>query len=353
MRKPLLLLSLLTLLAGCAHRPVADVFPSSTVDPVAVRLLPPEGGFLRFLTSEPGHVAIFEIAPDRGVSMLYPQFREESDRVSRAGVNVEFLPWRPQGRWFYASTAFYPSFAARTRPTYLYIIASRSPLRIEDIRLQPSRLRSSLGWHSFLASDLSGTLDDLESLVVGDIANEDWSSDLYVIWPEVPLDQPWQTRYVFINCPDGRTAVLPLGWNINACPGTSNLAQATKPATPPANPDSPPGLPETDSTGIPVKPRSEPTDTKPHRPDVPRAIGAIPKDAMGAPRIHEAPRSLPVPDRGASAPPPIRVDVPRPAPEPRSAPASMPAAPRVEPQPRPADPVEPRAPTDPKQPNTF
>lgn len=356
MRKRLLLLAFASAIAGCAYRPAADGFQPAGADPLAVRLLPPQDGFLRFLTSEPAHVAVFEIAPDRGVSLLYPQLREESARVTRTGVNVEFLPWRAQGRWFYASAPFYPSFAALSRPTYLYIIASKTPLRIEDIRLQPARLRSALGWRSFLASDLSGTLDDLERLAVADVGSDDWNSDLYIIWPEVPLNQPWQTRYVFFNCPDGRTVVLPLGWNVDACPGARNLAQATKPASPPTDPAGPPQtLPETDSTGIPLKRPPEPGDTKPHQPNPPAAVGAMPRDraTIAHPRVGDT-QSRAAPPR-ADAPPPRKIDrepapraEPRPAPAPRAEP--QPAPPRAEPSPAPAQPSEPATPKKPEQP---
>jgi len=350
-RKSVLLVSLAVVLSGCAYTPAParDGFHPVTADPLSVRLLPPEGGFLRFLTTEPAHVAIFEIAPDRGVSLLYPQFREEAERVSRTGVNFEFLPWRAQGRWFYASAPFSPSFAALSRPTYLYIIASKTPLRVEDVRLRPATLRSTLGWRSFLASDLSGTLDDLESLVVADVDSDDWSSDLYIIWPEVPLDQPWQTRYVFFNCPDGRTVVLPLGWNINACPGTANLADATRPA-PPASPVEPPGtIPETDSTGIPLKRRPEPGDTKPHQPLPPAAIGAMPADRgiIDRPRVYEsagARRTAPradAPTRKIEREPAPRAE-PRPAPPPRAEP--QPAPSRSEPRPATPTPKEPAEP---------
>lgn len=358
MRKTLLLGLLAAATAACAYRPPpTSVQPAAYDDALAVRLLPPQDGFLRFLTSEPAHVAVFEIAPDRGVSLLYPQFREESARVSRVGANVEFLPWRVQGRWFYASTPFYPSFAALSRPTYLYIIASKSPLRVEDIRLQPAKLRSAMGWRSFLASDLSGTLDDLERLVVPEIAGDDWSSDLYIIWPEVPLHQPWQTRYVFFNCPDGRTVVLPLGWNIDACPGARNLAQATKPAEPPG-PGSPPGtIPETDSTGIPLKPPADPTDMNPRQPVAPPAIGVMPLDGATITRLRldGAAPSRRAPTRAADAQPQPRAEAPRPAPA-RPAPAPRPEpTPRAEPQrseprspaPAPREPAEPKEPAKP------
>lgn len=347
MRKTLLLVLLATATAACAYRPPPSPFsPDAFDDALAVRLLPPEGGFLRFVTTAPAHVAVFEIAPDRGVSLLYPQFREESARVSRVGANAEFLPWRAQGRWFYASTPFYPSFAALSRPTYLYIIASKSPLRVEDIRLQPARLRAAMGWRSFLASDLSGTLDDLERLVVPEIAGDDWSSDLYIVWPEVPLNQPWQTRYVFINCPDGRTVVVPLGWNIDACPGARNLAQATKPTTP----DSPPGtIPETDSTGIPLTPPSGPADATPRQPVAPPAVGLMPRDEATITRLRfdGAVPARQAPTRAADAPPPPRAEAPRPAPAPRPDPAPKVEAVRSEP--RPPSPA-PREPADPKEP---
>lgn len=356
MRKTLLLGFLAAATGACAYTPPpAHLQDPAYYDALEVRLLPPQDGFLRFVTSERAHVAVFEIAPDRGVSMLYPQLRVESARVSRVGTNVEFLPWRAQGRWFYASTPFYPSFAELGRPTYLYIIASKSPLQVEDIRLRPARLRSAMGWRSFLASDLSGTLDDLERLVVPEIAGDDWSSDLYIIWPEAPLRQPWQTRYVFMNCPDGRTVVVPLGWNINACPGARNLAQATKPAAPQA-PNSPPGaVPETDSTGIPLRRPPDATDTKPRQPVAPPAVASMPSDWKTGSRagFESAAPSRRAPARAADAPPRRRAEAPRPTaapPVPRKEPASTPAPQRNEPKPAPAEPREPVTPKQPAQP---
>lgn len=355
MRRTVLLLSLLALVAACANRPGPDGFQALGSPPIEVRLLPPQGGLLRFLTSEPAYVTVFEVAPDRGISLLYPQYGEQQERVTRTGANVEFLPWRVQGRMFYASTPYYSAFATLNRPTYLYIIASRSPLRTENIRLSPASLRSAMGWRSFLASDLSGTLDDLERLVVGDIADEEWSSDLYVIWPEMPLDQPWATRYAFFNCPDGRTVVLPLGWNVEACPGTRNLAQATRPQPPETDPADPPGtLPETDSTGTPVKRQPQPGNTNPHQPLPPATVGALPSDraTIVRPPVEGAAPSRPASPRADASQRKIETEPapraePRPVSQPRSEP--QPAPSRADPRPAPA---EPRPAAEPKNPAT-
>lgn len=331
-RNIVLALSLTVSLAGCAYRPVVvQNEPDFTPLPLTVRLLPPENRLLRFLTSEPAYVAIFEVAPDRGVSLIYPRSFEEPAPVSPAGLNLEFLPWRVEGRWYYASAPYYSAVSTFTQPTYLYMIASKSPLRVDDIQRSPATLRSAMGWRSFLATNLSATLDDIERMVVGSLPEDEWSSDLYIIWPDVPNDRPWHTQYAFVSCDDGRMVLVPLGWNIPACPGTRNLAQATKPTTPPTTP--PETEPDSSSSGGPQIPgkagggRGRP---------VPRAVDALPagsvRDRLSDYEPGRRGTGADRPDRVARAP---GGDQPRrEAPEPRPAPAPRQETPRPEPTPR-------------------
>ncbi|MBA3579248.1 MAG: hypothetical protein H0W42_04610 [Gemmatimonadaceae bacterium] len=345
MRKILLALSLAGSTAACAHKPV-PVQNASEVwapEPLAVRLLPPENGMLRFLTSEPAYVAVFEVAPDRGISMLYP--RSGDPRVAAAGVNTTFFSSHVEGRWYYADAQYYSTASTFGKPKYLYIIASRSPLRIADIQLSPASLRSAMGWRSFLAMDISGTLDDLERIVVGSLDDEEWSSDLYVVWPDMPRDQPWHAQYAFMSCPDGRMVLVPFGWNIPACPGTRNLAQATKPAAPPGTP--PETILDSGSRGVPETPGRGGGGI--NRRAVPRAVDAQPADS----RIYRA-RADDVRRPGAGA---DRTDRVGPAaaggqprremPESRPAPAPRQETPRSEPTPRAEPPRSEPAPSAP------
>lgn len=336
--------------AACAHRPipVENGFETTAPAPLAVRLLPPQDGTLRFLTSEPAYVAIFEIVPDFGISMLYP--RSGEPRVSAAGLNTTFMPSYVTGRSYYENAPYYFAVSSFRKPKYLYVIASRSPLPVADILVSPQSLRQTLGWRWFVANDLSGTLDAIERLVAGSLPEDEWSSDLYVIWPDVPSDLPWHAQYAFLACDDGRMVLVPLSWNVPACPGTRNLAQATKPSTPPGI------IPEPDTTGAPEVPGRAGGGIKrggPARP-VDRIPGDSPIARLGD--LEQAERRPPVrepyrPPEGRPAPGPApaqnppRTEPPRAEPPRSEPPRSEP--PRAEPRQR--DPAPAPSPSEPAE----
>ena len=349
MHRIALALSLVISGAGCAYRPIPieDDFQPATPGPLSVRMLPPDNGMLRFLTSEPAYVAVFEIVPDHGVSMLYPAFNDT--RVSAVGLNTAFIPSHVIGRSYYASTQYYNAAASLSKPTYLYVIASKSPLPVREIQRSPVSVRATLGWRSFLAHDLSGTLDDIERLVAGSLPEDDWSSDLYVVWPDVRSDLPWQMQYAFVPCADGRIVLVPLGWNIAACPGTTNLAQATKPSSPGTKPPTPPGtIPDsTDSPDVPIRVGGgmkggpvRPVDRLPVDLSVMRPGNGDRGEAR--PPVREPvrpPEGRPTPGPVPASTPP-RAEPPRSEPPRSEPPRAEPSRPTPAPNPSPSEPAE-------------
>lgn len=160
---------------GCAQPPVTEAPVAPEGAELQVRLYPAiAGSEMKYYVSEPAFITLFELAPDGRARLIYPYYREKQTR-SVAGLS----PLRPRGDvppLFYDSTR--PSFYVyASHPTYLYLIASRSPLPLETIerslRIVPA---------SFSAADISENLDRLEKLVVGGLPDDEWSSALLPIF---------------------------------------------------------------------------------------------------------------------------------------------------------------------------
>jgi hypothetical protein len=235
MRALPLLLALLAPLAACslgstpAYRPVPD-------GPLRAQIVPGLGGYVSFHVNRPAYVAVFRIAPGRGVTMLYPGLGEEG-RYLAAGRHTT---WARDSRYGSSHSRFssdlgfsrmdwiggFPygqsyGVAGRTyiqRPEYLYLIASEMPLEVSQFARSYSGLRSALGWQQFAASHPYDVMDNLAELVLPEQTQGEWTTDVYVLWPDPPA-QYTNNNVRVVACRNGSYLLVPRNSYATSCPG--------------------------------------------------------------------------------------------------------------------------------------
>jgi len=210
-RSPLILLALaLAACAGHAPRPSdAAALAERHRAPLAARLLPPDHRTLNFVLSEPAYVTIFEIVPGRGVSVIYPApFDVGATRSLSTGSHAVFAVPMNVGRWFYSDL---PMSVAAARPTFLYMIASREPLRIDPVLDDPALLRRTVGFATFTHSNEQRVMDALDdSFVPAGLDDDSWTSDWIALWPEPALSRPpVDPRAAVTGCAEGVVVLVP------------------------------------------------------------------------------------------------------------------------------------------------
>jgi hypothetical protein len=171
----MILTTALPIALGCARQPMPLTVIAPSDGPMEVRLFQTGTGALNYYVSESAHVALFELLPDRA-RLLFPNYEQERTHIARAGVNVVRLG-RASRRPFSPSAPAY-SITSPARPRYFLIIASKSPLRLDGIRLSMARQAQR-----FPAARPAGMVSYLESSAAGGMTDKEWSSHLYLIYP--------------------------------------------------------------------------------------------------------------------------------------------------------------------------
>ena len=227
------------------------------------------------------YVAMFEIVPGRGVTMLYPR---SSASVVASDAHYVDLAVQP-GRGLYYSDPF--GFAS-SQPVYYYAVASAEPLHLSRLLASLSAMRRALGriYASYRPYDV---IDRLTLWVVPEQADEDWATDLFVAWP-VPSGVPAVLAQAnalpnpmrLIACANGRIIAVPRDYPYYGCPGDAAAVVATgaKPPIKQVPPDSlsRPRLPK-------IRDGERPAGVRDHGVDLRRAeAGARPTHARGMAR---------------------------------------------------------------------
>ena len=260
---------LASLLAACAGR-VPLVATSNGVapaepGPLVARLLPPTGRTLWLQLSEPAYVTVFEIVPGRGTSIVYPAaYDAAATKPLSAGSHfVNAVPVNV-GRWFYENVP-----AAQPGPTYLYLVASRKPLRTAEVLREPARLRRVVGFASFSRADGMRMMDVLdERFVPAHLSDDDWTSDWLAIWPD-PLRESRRMESAalhVVQCGDGHVYVGVRPSELSSVCGRRGLKRV-EPQAP-----KPPG----DSGATPARPSPAPPEDAPRVPRRPEERRAHP-----------------------------------------------------------------------------
>jgi hypothetical protein len=222
MRTRSLRLALVTaaVLSGCATNPRVQGVEPAGPPPMRVWIGFPIGSSRvhPIFVNREAHVAMFEIIPGRGVTMVYP--RSGADVFASATHNAD-LTVQP-GRMFYHTDPFgHASF----QPRYYYVVASAAPLHLSRLLSSLGATRRVLGrmYASYRPYDV---IDRLTELLVPMQTDEDWATDLFVDWPVPPMPRSF-LAFQQVQCANGRVIRVPATYPYYGCPGDAELTVAT------------------------------------------------------------------------------------------------------------------------------
>ncbi|HJU67854.1 MAG TPA: hypothetical protein VJ650_06350 [Gemmatimonadaceae bacterium] len=198
-------------LAGCANPPRVQRMAPEAPPPLRVWVSFPIGSsdIYPIFTNREAYVALFEIVPGRGVTMVYPSLRGHTVASSAHYANLTVQP----GRMFYHTDPF--GFASR-QPRSFYAVASVAPLNLERLQTSLGGIRRVLGrmYGSYRSYDV---IDRLTAEIVPMQADDDWATDLFVDWPMLPT--PRFSYFQIARCANGRIIYVPAGYPYHGCPG--------------------------------------------------------------------------------------------------------------------------------------
>ena len=166
--------------------------PPPRVQPLEVNIVRPDEGRVLVQTSRPAYVAVFEIVPGRGVSLVYPRPYRPRD-VMLTGLTWVDVYWtmRPD----------YDRRFASSDTRYIYAVASDTPLRLTDEDYDRSRLERRLGT-TFWSQSPNATVRAISREFVRAQPEEWWGEDMYAM----TLTSTRVTvtiRLVRVYCPGG------------------------------------------------------------------------------------------------------------------------------------------------------
>jgi hypothetical protein len=211
-------------LIGCASAPRLENVEPELPPPMRVWIGYPIGSSLVFpiFVNREAYVAIFEIIPGRGASMVYP--RSGADVFASDGHYADLS--MVLGRSLYESDAF---ALASFQPRYYYAVASAAPLHLSRLLSSLVTMRRVLGpmYASYRPYDV---IDRLTEYVVPKQPDWDWATDLFVDWPvpsaAVPTVFAHRDDQRLIACANGRIISVPRRYPYYGCPGDAAAAVA-------------------------------------------------------------------------------------------------------------------------------
>lgn len=136
------------------------------VPPLEVSIVRTEEGRVLLQTSRQAYVAVFEIVPGRGVSLVYPAPMRPRN-IQYTGLSWINVYWTMRPDYRYASS--------ETR--YIYAVASDTPLRLEDDMYDPRRMERSLG-SAYWSSSPNATVRAIAREFVRQQPDEWWGEDM-------------------------------------------------------------------------------------------------------------------------------------------------------------------------------
>ena len=158
--------------------------------PMEVSIVRTEENRVLIQTSRQAYIAVFEIVPGRGVSLVYPTpFRPRN--VQQTGLTWVNVNWTLRPDYRYASSD--------TR--YIYAVASDTPLRLDDDDYDTRHLQRALG-SAYWSSSPNATARAISREFVRAQPEEWWGEDM----TSMPLLSGRITvaiRLARVFCPDG------------------------------------------------------------------------------------------------------------------------------------------------------
>lgn len=197
--RPLVAAAALLLTLGACHlAPQSSSYDAPSYAPLRARIYAAGGdggamGRVLFHVSRPAYVALFEIHPGAGVSLVHPGFGTGSlDGRVFSGMH-SVLPRRMNLEQYHYVGNRYP------QPRFFFLVASDRPLGVDEFGRHGVRLPRLLG-SQFASISAYDTMERLAELAVSDLENDgSWATDFYVEWPQVIYDRPARDR-VLISC---------------------------------------------------------------------------------------------------------------------------------------------------------
>ena len=171
-----------------APQAAPELPPPPRVPPLEVSVVRPEEGRVLIQTSRPAYVALFEIVPGRGVSVVYPQPMRQRDQML-TGLNWIPVYWTMKPRFVSNDTR------------YVYAVASDTPLLLSDEDYDARHLERELG-STYYSSNPNATVRAIARQFVRSQPDEWWGEDMYT----VPLRDGRMdliVRLARVYCPGG------------------------------------------------------------------------------------------------------------------------------------------------------
>lgn len=196
-------------------RPVPSPLPvPRRAEQLEIALGAPSSGRLPVQTSRAAYVAIFEIVPKQGVTLVHPSTPKQG-RMVMSGLSWLPVWWTPSAQSTHrrASNAP-PQSVAPTR--YIYALASDVPLRIPERAYEPGYLEQVLGPASYRAASPQAAVRALSRRFAPQVSDEQWAEDLFAL---AAADEHAPPRMARIYC-NGRVHEVPEDVASRAwCPG--------------------------------------------------------------------------------------------------------------------------------------
>ena len=164
--------AMLAALAACASTP-----PAASTGPLKAELTEDEFG-ARVHLSAPAYVALFRVTPGVGAALVYP--RDEGDRPMLQAGNNLIVP-RTTSRGSRALSG--------NGSTYLYLVASKEPLEVEQFQTGDRSVREVIGNENDTSHDLEVVMRSLDVALMSTDATVagPWTSDVLTPWERLAV----------------------------------------------------------------------------------------------------------------------------------------------------------------------
>lgn len=229
--------------------------------PLEARIVP-DGSWFGVEMNRPAYVALFEILPGRGVAMVYPT-NGQRDEFYPAGYSAFRIPSTRRYDWYDTG---YNGRYLDDEPRYVFLVASRRPLRVSRFIESQGSLRTVLGYSSYTAMNYRTVMNDLVDIIVPPQSDDDWTTDVYSYWP----NSQYRDRYAYtdqyytrVYCGDGSYQWVPWELYGYACPGTAHRHGHPSGSTGNGNGGNPPPPRDTTQVTSPGRRRPEPPGSAP------------------------------------------------------------------------------------------